>query len=446
MFWTQYGHNQMSKPRITIRKTPKIDGTCPLYLQFSDKGYKFRQLIGLDMNPEEWDQERQVVKGRSTLSKRYNLIIQKALAKANDIITVYHLSKKVLTPKIFKEEFIQDVSRDNFLDYWEKEMQSQYNRRIFGDAVLVAEKRTLEKLKVWNKGSALLFSEINRKRIESFDEWHTKDLESRGFEGNRERDKSLRQIKKYLECARSDGKEFVDPFENFRWPRWKREFTYVEESELRILIDMFNDKEILREAMRQKAVRHDMRPFDVLRYTTDKSVNNMWLHLVAFLFQCFTGVRDSDLRSLTYENIEGDLLVFTPIKTIKTSGKTVYFPLTPFLRQLIITPSPGPLVKVASNQKYNKALKNLADIAKIPKVLTSHTGRHTFGSIMASKGVSLVSLTDLMGVTNVRTVMIYAHSSLDQQRTELRKAQREFMGNPKTTNPETTNVFHPNIA
>ena len=418
----------MSKPRITIRKTPKVDGTCPLYLQFSDKGYKFRQLIGLDIDPEEWDQERQVVKGRSTLSKRYNLIIQKALAKANDIITVYHLSKKELTPKIFKEEFKHDVSRDDFLAYWEREMQSQYNRRIFGDAVLVAERRTLAKLQCWNKDKPLLFSEINRKCIEAFDEWHARDLESRGFEGNRERDKSLRQIKKYLEAARNDGKEFLDPFENFRWPRWKKDFVYLEESELQTLVNMYQDKEILREYMRMRALRQHMRPFDVLRYTTDKSVHIMWHHLLAFLFQCFTGIRDSDLRALTHENIQGDLLVFTPIKTRKTSGKTVYFPLTPFLRKLIITPCPGPLVKVASNQKYNKALKNLADIARIPKSLSSHTGRHTFGSIMASKGVSLVSLTDLMGVTNVRTVMVYAHSSLDQQRREVARAQREFLG------------------
>ena len=117
---------------------------------------------------------------------------------------------------------------------------------------------------------------------------------------------------------------------------------------------------------------------------------------------------------------------FTPRKTQDTSGARVFFPLTEVHLRLAL-PSPGPLVQVASNQKRNKQLKVLAELAGIEKNLTTHVARHTFGSLMAARGVSLVSLQDLMGVTSVRTVMIYAHSSLDQQARELRAAQSGWL-------------------
>lgn len=417
----------MSKPYITLKKRQKKDGTYPLYLRFSQGKFIFRESIGVDVALEQWDPDRRVLRGRTQLAKSKNLILQTSLGRASEIIAAYHLAGKQLTPEKFKEEFHNHASRTDFIHFWEEEMNMQYNRRVFGDAVYIAEERTLEKLKAWMKDTPLLFSEINRKLIERFDEWHTKNLRERGYEGYRERDKSLRQIRKYLEVAKREGKEFLDPFKGFKWPKYNRLPVWLEEGELRKLIAFYKDLDKIKEALEKYAMGNEMRAFDVRRFSNNQSAERIRKYLRAFLFQCFTGVRDSDLRRLTHEeHLKNDMLVFTPQKTQGSSGKKVFFPVTPIIRSLITTTS-GALIWVPSNQKYNKQLKLIAELTSIDKRLTTHIGRHTFAAQMVANGVSLISLMDLMGVTSLRTVMVYAHSGLEQQKKEILRAQNLFV-------------------
>jgi site-specific recombinase XerD len=90
-------------------------------------------------------------------------------------------------------------------------------------------------------------------------------------------------------------------------------------------------------------------------------------------------------------------------------------------------PARGKILQVPSNQKYNKGLKVMADVAGIQKPLTSHVGRHTFGALMIAGGVSVVSLMEMMGLTKIDTAMIYIHSSLEQQAREIKRAQEGFL-------------------
>lgn len=363
--------------------------------------------------------------GKGKEAEEQNMILAMMLARANEIIRNYYLRDIELTPTLFKQEFHQEASRTDFLAFWEEEMQSRYTRRQFGIATVVAETRTLEKLRDFQ--NPVLFSQISRKLLERFDEWHAKDLANRGYEGLAERGKALKQIKKYLLAAKAEGKKFTDPFYNFSFPKGKPSPVWLEESELDQLLRLRFNKEFLRERMREKAEADELRPFDIARYCSESSVENMSQHINTFLFSCFTGVRYSDLRRLSWAHVneKDNLLIFKPKKTQDTSGKKVFFPLTPMIRSLFVSSS-GHLVTCRSNQKYNKALKVIAELAHIDKRVTSHVGRHTFGSRMVSKGVSLVSLMELMGVNSLKTVMVYAHSGLEQQRKELCQAQSEY--------------------
>ncbi|MEM6765651.1 MAG: site-specific integrase [Bacteroidota bacterium] len=415
----------MSNPRIVIRKNQAADGSYPLQIRFSRKGELYRFNIDINVQLKDWDPMKGMVKGRSEDVKNLNHRISQALARANDIIVHYDLvTKAELTPEKFKSEFFSAGSKEDFLIFWQLEMISRYQRRLMGDAVLVAETRTLEKLR--NRYKSVPFTQIGRKWLEEFDAWHAKQLREKGYEGNRERRKALRQIKKYLGYAKNNYLQFIDPFQNFDLPKYSKDIVYLEEKELQLLIKLWRNKNLLRKKMKAYAERQEMRPFDVARYTADKQVERIWKVIVAFLFQCFTGVRHSDLKALSHQNLTDDLLIFVPVKTRNTSGKKVFFPITPMIRELIMTSS-GALIEVTSNQKYNKQLKIVAEITQLEKHLTSHVGRHTFGSMMVANGVSLVSLTDLMGVTSVRTVMVYAHSSLETQKRELLKAHKSLI-------------------
>lgn len=61
-----------------------------------------------------------------------------------------------------------------------------------------------------------------------------------------------------------------------------------------------------------------------------------------------------------------------------------------------------------SNQKTNAYLKEIADICGIKKNLTFHLARHTFATMSLSKGVSIESVSKMLGHTNIKTTQIYA--------------------------------------
>lgn len=62
-----------------------------------------------------------------------------------------------------------------------------------------------------------------------------------------------------------------------------------------------------------------------------------------------------------------------------------------------------------TNQKMNAYLKEIADLAKVKKLLTFHIARHTFATtITLNNGVPIESVAKMMGHTNIKTTQIYA--------------------------------------
>ena len=64
--------------------------------------------------------------------------------------------------------------------------------------------------------------------------------------------------------------------------------------------------------------------------------------------------------------------------------------------------------RIVSNKKVNKGLKVLAQMAEINKHLFMHIGRHTFATtITISNGVSMESLSKMLGHTSLKHTQIY---------------------------------------
>ena len=68
----------------------------------------------------------------------------------------------------------------------------------------------------------------------------------------------------------------------------------------------------------------------------------------------------------------------------------------------------GKLFPMLTNQRTNSYLKEIADICGIKKDLTFHMARHTFATMSLSKGVSMESVSKMLGHTNIKTTQIYA--------------------------------------
>ncbi|MFC2080421.1 site-specific integrase [Bacteroidota bacterium] len=146
------------------------------------------------------------------------------------------------------------------------------------------------------------------------------------------------------------------------------------------------------------------------------SINRLDMVRDVFVFSCYTGYAYVDVENLTIANlkkgIDGDLWIFTNRE--KTSGKS-NVPLLPKAIKLIekyedhpVANEKGKLLPVISNQRMNAYLKEIADLADIDKILTFHLARHTFATLMLTKGVSIETVAEMLGHKDIRTTQIYA--------------------------------------
>lgn len=136
-----------------------------------------------------------------------------------------------------------------------------------------------------------------------------------------------------------------------------------------------------------------------------------------FIFCCFTGLAYVDVFKLKQENIrkgiDGDQWIFTNRQKTKTRSSV---PLLPTAINIIdryannkVCINKGSLLPVPSNQKMNEYLKEIADLCRMEKKLTSHIARHTFATtVTLLNGVPIESVSKMLGHTNIRTTQHYA--------------------------------------
>lgn len=158
-----------------------------------------------------------------------------------------------------------------------------------------------------------------------------------------------------------------------------------------------------------------------------------------FVFQCFTGVRYSDLENLKREDIAGPTW---KLRTQKTRD-IIEIPLNGYALSILEKyrewPTPIPVI---SNQKFNKYIKELCKVAKINtpvkvvqykgnqrientykkyEVIGSHTARRTFISLSLQKGMSAEVIMSITGHTTYRMMQKYLKIADKQKRDEMDK-------------------------
>ena len=149
--------------------------------------------------------------------------------------------------------------------------------------------------------------------------------------------------------------------------------------------------------------------------------------LNAFLFSCYTGLRYSDICAFTKQNIRTiNRKKWIVLRMIKTN-KEGRIPLSTIFegKALKLTKSiarsRGLLFHMENNQQTNRILKRIAKQVGIKKI-TFHTARHTCGTLLLYRGVSITTVQAILGHQSVKTTQIYsAVTDLTMER-ELKKA------------------------
>lgn len=133
----------------------------------------------------------------------------------------------------------------------------------------------------------------------------------------------------------------------------------------------------------------------------------------AFLFACYTGLRCSDVRSITWGKIVKDGEKYRLHTVMFKTKRPFYIPLSKKAMQWM--PERGDKtdnelifenIPVQVNTKLY--LQPWLDKAGITKPITFHCSRHTFGTIMLTLGADIYTTSKLMGHTKVEVTQIYA--------------------------------------
>lgn len=193
-------------------------------------------------------------------------------------------------------------------------------------------------------------------------------------------------FKKIIRIAYANGWITKDPFVNWkaRLKNVEREFLTQDELQRLMELELFNNR---------------------LDHVRD-----------VFVFCCFTGLAYADVKKLSHDDfvigIDGELWINT--KRTKTKSKS-NIPVLPTAIAILEKYEGSDhltgnrVLPVLTNQKMNAYLKEIADLSGIKKHLTTHLARHTFATtVTLSNGVSIESVSKMLGHKNLRTTQHYA--------------------------------------
>ena len=135
----------------------------------------------------------------------------------------------------------------------------------------------------------------------------------------------------------------------------------------------------------------------------------------AFLFGCLTGLRKSDIKQLTWQQIQpytnGKMFVTTRMQKTK---QIVHNPISDEAYGLLGERCEGLIFDGFKDKMLQGPLKRWLSTAGITKKITFHCTRHSFGSLHVEMGTDMAVIQAYLGHKNITTTQIYSKMAAQQ--------------------------------
>jgi len=371
------------------------NGKCLISLQLHLSKRKVTVKTDISVESEYWDYDNRCVKKNHKDHKDLNMILGQCVDRANRILVRYRLMEKQLTTSAFKLEYKNPANHIDFYEWLENEIKAR--KGTIEDSTIAMHNSLLNCMMEF-KGSAL-FAEIDCQYIEDFDRF----MKQKKFNNLNTRNKKMRAFRSYLNRAVNRGIIKENPFSKVKIRTGNSNPTYLTEKELKTLITQY---------IKEIYLPHLQR---VLRY---------------FLFACFTGLRISDVKRLTWEKIEDDMITMGQKKLQNVNEGTVRIPLCQSAKILIGYKKGiqrnGYVFDCYSDQKTNEYIKDIMILAKLDKTISFHVARHSFATLFLEKTDDLATLQKLLGHSSINQTMVYAHVTERKKRDQIRKFDKDY--------------------
>ena len=343
------------------------EGKSPIYMYITSAGKRERIPMDIFIKPADWDNSKRRAKPKSENSETINLLLDQAYTKISDIRVHYRLSKMHLSIDKLIDEFKNLTPNHDFISFMKHHTEnlilrpSSYKKHL-------SEIKKLEEFKKF-----IPFSEVTMEFVNNY----------RGFLVNKKKNApttiafSIKTILKYIRAAKKQG----------------------------IFLNL-DPSDIKPGSTKGNRVNLTLEEVDRLKsyYESGFIKPHHRLTLGYFLFSCYTSLRISDVKNLKRDDLTGDTIMYTSTKT--RNNHTIILNKT---AKKIVEENEDLFAKWTSDQKMNKALKEIANICSIKKTVHFHVARHSFATNFLRKGGKIEDLQVIMDHSDIQTTMVYVH-------------------------------------
>lgn len=367
------------------------NGEYPIFVRITVSGQISEMNLGRSVAPENWDQKRAMSKGRSRRDLELNKYIEVVKARFLEIHNMLVREGKMVNPKILRDHFLGTVEKPKMLcDVFREANEKRKEELDRGDIVKATYQRWTrcvdyleEFLRLTQNVEDIPIGDVTSGTIDDFEHF----LRMRKGCANNAAVRYVRCVKNVMQYALAHKWISHDPFIGKKYQRTHTERKHLDEAELKAVMEL---------------ELKDLPRLEVVRDT--------------FVFCCFTGLAFCDIKSLRRSDITTDAEGNTWIrKAREKTGEMSIIPMLAVPRKIAEKYVGHPTVlqkdvvlPVITNQKMNAYLKEIADLARIDKHLTTHLARHTFASLSLSNHVPIESISKMLGHADIRTTQIYA--------------------------------------
>lgn len=362
------------------------DGTVSIEIVLTVNGERCAFSTGKRVKSCNWDKTKQQVKGKDEEAQSLNNYLKAIKAKLYQKEAELLDRGFIITAELLRDAYfdkVESLKEKSLFEVFEEHNKEQ--EKLVGNGVSKAtywiSVYTVRLLKEFvqqkYKREDLYLRELNLNFIQSF---HTFLRIDKGMAQNSST-KHLKLLKKIINLAVANSYMATNPFITYKVEREPVEIDFLDEEELRKIINFDT-------------------PLPRLERAKDM-----------FLFGCFTGLSYIDIKTLAPEHFEKDNAgrIWIKKRRVKT-GVLSRIPLLPIAKLILDKYKGGEkLLPIQDPADINKYLKDIAILCDIKKRITFHTSRHTFAStVTLANNISLEVVSKMLGHTNTRMTNHYA--------------------------------------
>lgn len=362
------------------------DGTTSIEVVLTVNGKRCAFSTGKKVKSCNWDKNKQQVKGKDEEAQSLNNYLKAIKAKLYQKEAELLERGFVITADLLRDAYfdkVESIKERSLFEIFEEHNQEQ--EKMIGNGVSKATHwvsvYTIRLLREFvqqkYKREDLYLRELNLNFIQSFHSFLRID---KGMAQNSST-KHLKLLKKIINLSVANSYMAFNPFSTYKVEREPVEVDFLDEEELRKIINFDT-------------------PLPRLERAKDM-----------FLFGCFTGLSYIDIKTLTPEHFEKDSAgrIWIKKRRVKT-GVLSRIPLLPIAKLILDKYKGGEkLLPIQDPADINKYLKDIAILCGINKRICFHTSRHTFAStVTLANNISLEVVSKMLGHTNTRMTAHYA--------------------------------------